>query len=831
MNKFKTNIPGFDMLFHGGLQIDSSMNDLRERIASQKDNSISGDDCVSKEDRGMVIVIRGAKGTYKTTFAMHMMYGLFRSLQNRNIATGESLFYSINKETEDLNDAFLDMIISQALKSIIRQYRHDKFNSEKICEGVEGRREIQALINFLFDLENATSDNETRDEARIRIAQLGDKLPKLICEGVILYNLRTNALHYKRAFIADDANNLIATRRYNSVKKYLEYLKKPENDRLRNSTNPVVRDFIRNLCDITFNADEDCDEKLRLDVPRNPMTIYRAIEFDIYNKGYEKEQSSGEFKNSDANDRYDILVIDGFSQLRSDDLEELPYSNLTTLVRKLSKISILVFDEREGARCDGDIVIDTRTVSSDLEEYMYHELRITKSVFQTSVLGWHQYKKRDEGIEVFPSTHLLLSKRYYISNKSHQIGQSLFEASYDQFLEIKKFQDCVENNVEDCPTQTPYWEYLRNCNLWPEEQQRKIFEKYANKIRYSEITGKDNGLSDMDAKEILEKILFLKNLDKYYELDASSVANCSYSCNDNEPQPRHHIWLDHFPSTVIIGNPNSYKRTLALATAYKLAQQKIHTLFFLFDKDEMDMRTKMVCPGFHGDENECQRIFKDGCVKCSKYIHMYDLRMGCLSAEEFFAILLEQISFYCKPTEKTGVETKCFHIILDDIQKIDFSFPFIKANKLFLSALLSICHAHKVKLTILCDKSSSLVHEVCSLVDNVIDIKREENDIYNIELNVERGCNDGIPSRILKYNISDILHLFACDGKTMYLNSYIPLADGATGENIETIHNHKTHGKSRIDAKIIGSMKEYWRMTVNNIVNENPAHGTFEKKF
>ncbi len=95
-------------------------------------------------------------------------------------------------------------------------------------------------------------------------------------------------------------------------------------------------------------------------------------------------------------------MIDGFSHLSDGELNDISYGYLTEHLRKLAKITILVFDEREGARCDGVIVIEMEEDYDNVESYMYHQLRIAKSNFQTVVLGWHQYKKRDFGIEVSP---------------------------------------------------------------------------------------------------------------------------------------------------------------------------------------------------------------------------------------------------------------------------------------------------------------------------------------------------------------------------------------------------------------------------------------------
>lgn len=776
MNKFKTQIPGLDMLFHGGIQIDNSFDETCNN---------------SNNDKGLVVVIRGAKGTHKTTLALQLMNGLCQSMMSaykkkckEEKEEINALFYSINKNTRDLNDSFLDIIISQLFKDIIRQYRLDIFHNNGECDDINYSEDIQAIIEFLFDFKKSQSDN---------LQQIIKNLPRLICEGIVIYNQRTNALHYKRGFTNDDLDNLIAPRKYDTIQEYISAYKVSTNKCLDSCKHEIIKKFLSHMVSVLFNADEK--GSLNMDTPKNPMTFYRAIEMDIYEKNFRLKHPSNKTtseqpKISETIDeklqeaiinkecKYDVLVIDGFSQLNDNDSKNLPYSNLTDQAKRLAKVSILVFDEREEARCDGDIVIDLHDRTDEAEEYMYNELRITKSVFQTAVLGWHQYKKRDEGIEVFPSVHLLLSKRFYVHNKYQTIGQSLYETNYDQFLEVKNFKDSIEG--KNSISQTPFEEYLNQYRTWKESVQTHIFENYLQNMK---IISKEDKSKVLDVYDELRSILFFNKIEDEYS--RICIGNSSNDTTDlNKPG------TDHFPSTVIIGNPNSYKRTLALATSYRLAQQGIHTLFFLFDKDELEMRQHMVCPAFNN--GNCMHNISE-CMKCGRYIHTYDVRMGCISAEEFFSILLDQINFYCSPDTQTGIETKSFHIVIDDLQKIDFSFPFLKATDLFLSALLAICHNHNVKLTILCDKSAKLTHEASSLVDTVIDIRRETKDIYNIELNVERGGNKYIPSRIMQYKISKILHAFSCDGSTM------------------SIQEHNVLGKE------IGSMKEYWRQTYNQV--------------
>lgn len=797
MNKYSTNVPGLDLLFHGGLQIDNSLDDMRKCNAS----STTNDGNVKKEESGTVIIIRGDRGVNKTCLAMQMMHGLYCSLHDAhpNDLGDRALFYSIHNESKSLNDSYLDMIIARVMQDIVRQYRFDRFSKESVCDGVNNRTEIETLINFLFDIENSGCDNRTRREADLRNERIGKDLPRMICEGIVVYNHRTNALHYKRTFSKDDFNNIIASRRYDTITEYIEYLKSGENSRLLNCENKVINSFIRNLLSVSFNPDEISGENLRLDVPRNSMTIFKAIETDIYGRNFpcdilgedehlvNRGQPNPTRNDEDSNKKkYDLIVIDGFSQLSNEDLQGLPYSSLINQLKRLSNVSILVFDNREAERFDGDVVIEMHEQDATQEEYMYHELRIVKSSFQTSVLGWHQFKKRDYGIEVFPSTHLLLSKRFYISNKSQQMGMSLFESNYDQYLEAKAFEDCIQGSIEDCPVQTPYEEFLRSANSMSDRAMENAFKEYEKAINNVRVESEAIN-SGIRSNEMFSELVLhsesLKRIELATKHSMKECRNCNTSVNE---------WNNHFPATAIVGNPNSYKRTLALASAYNLAKKGIHTLFFLFDKDELEMRKRMVCPAYNG--TKCSNDFSE-CKKCTKYLHTYDVRMGCLSAEEFFAVLLDQINFYCKPTEKNGVESEWMHIVIEDLQKIDFSFPFIKDTKLFLSTLIAICHSHKVMLTILCDKSASLAHEVCTLADRVLAIRRQPEDIYNIEINVERGCESNIPSRIMRFNLTDILHAFRCESDSM------------------TIRDNNIRGE------LIGSVKDYWRKTFNTITN------------
>jgi len=883
MRKVSTQIPGLDILLHGGIQLYTNTEDCHPTVDTTN--------CGGKADPdSLVIVIKGAKGVYKTPFAMHLMQGLTASLRcyNQRPGSGKALFYSINKGKKALNDSYLDLIIQQFLKRVVYDYRKERFNQPTNCDDIKDKNAIDGILEFLFDFGNQSRDNLTRFKTDQRSCYILPHITRMICEGIVNYNQRTNSLHFVRNYYGDDNMNLVATRSHDCLQEYLDKLNDGKNELIRRPYDEIAKYFINSLIDLRINdseAQESNSNKIR---PLSPVDKYKAIEDDIYEKWYqechkrEKQEEGGSAKEAGSKQEehpddnvskrvesqpYDCVVIDGFSQLSDSELNDISYSYLTEHLRKLSKITILVFDEREGARCDGDMVIEMKEDYDNEELYMSHQLRIAKSMFQTVVLGWHKYKKRDYGIEVFPSQHMQLSKRYYIQNKSKHIGQSLFDSSINEYLEAKNYRDCILGTVDDCSSKLTFERFLECQQHMADCLHDNIYKQYAEAV--NNLSAKkdksQNVVKDKykEVKAIFEDVLCFNFPKEGKDKDGVQLNNDYDHSNDCGMKDNHdhsndcgvedRIETDHFPSTVIIGNPNSYKRTFALATAHKLAclEHPVHTLFILFDKNELDMRTKMVCPAFYGDCS-VQRLKQ--CRMCDKYIHTYNMRMGCISPNEFFAILQEQISFYCQTSDKTGNEHTWMHIVLDDIQKIQFSFPFLRNTKLFLSALMDICRQNKVRLTILCDKKSELTREVSSIADNVIAIRRNEQDIYHIEFNIERRLQERIPSRIIRLDIRDILHLFRCECRNIHIafsteddqgkdksetkktdngkeldkggnsgdsGNSIDYSEFFREDDLEYYPKDTADVKYRVRYTLIGSMKGYWRKTDNNFINHD----------
>lgn len=124
----------------------------------------------------------------------------------------------------------------------------------------------------------------------------------------------------------------------------------------------------------------------------------------------------------------------------------------------------------------------------------------------------------------------------------------------------------------------------------------------------------------------------------------------------------------------------------------------------------------------------------------------------------------------------------------------------MKGLSLVTCALINICQEHNVELTILCDKSSERAHEVCTLSDNVVCIRREPEDVDSFSMFVERMAEPPFPSAIIQYSIKNVSDLFVCDNKGLHINDSADI----------------TH-------KFIGSMKEYWRKTEKVVTKNSKA--------
>lgn len=805
MKKLSTHIKGLDELFLGGIQVMSVTNNETRKTSWKRDS--------------LVIVIRGGRGVNKHFFAMQLMHGLGMSISDYFSKRGDTPshyrdntflnYYSINKPTHLLDDMYLDMLIERWISHTTLEFKELSLTDPRKKDNDTDRKKWQQqrdalilqteeILQYLF---------EQKDLAKELAKELDTtNIPDYIADNIIGYNARTNSIHLRTGIPNDDNSNLLFRRRKDSIKAYKKDPSleppsgMPQNEKSKDQYDDAY-DFASEFLNVRFNAHLNSDESDSDDSRQNGYTAVRnansaRINFfkilnDIENLLSDNNSKTAEEDKSDYKFPNEVVVIDGFSHISEKDLKSLPFSHLVEQLRQLSRISILVFEDTQSTMPDGDIEIEIRANYDESEDYSYQELRISKCVNQLTAIGWHLYKRQDSHIRIYPSPHLLLFRRSYINNQMHNIGRPILENSYAMYLDSLQREALMSN--------TPYDNDQNDNNVQTIARLKNYIDK-KNDITQALLESYSRYVNEMsesdtkaDFKQVLERILIGQWRNERLKCNAGT-ANTDFS----DGAAIH----DHCPTTAIVGNPNSHKRTLAMSRVFRCAKEGDHVLILLLDKDPEEMRKKMLCPAMSNkfklksSTDECEKGDMTKCLGCYNNISFLNVNSGCITPEEFFSMLLDHIKVYTGFYSRSDLPRRRLHIVFDDYHRIDFSFPFLKSSSLFTTALISLCQTHNTGLTILCDKNSNRVREVCALSDNVLCVERDEADVpHKITVFAERIGDAPYTSAILKYSIANALELMECND---------------TSEN--RFHLRKD---ADIDAKPVGSMKEYWRQTYN----------------
>lgn len=693
--KIETGIQGLDRLFYGGIQLHDMYPDSTESSSS------------NPSPQNLSLVIYGKSGTSRALLAMQLLHGLTKSLSclaikniknKENIITlGPPIFYSPNKNANNLSDMLLDTTISKCIHRIIKNNieEDEKWDECKFSSAIFEVLPHDIIKNFNCSI-----------------------LDKYIGEEVVVYNNRTNALHLTVANrpnddrnSSNDNSNLIAKRRHNDINKY----------------------------------------------QFSPDTIPKELAEEFFNISICGKESKDEFKSQLAeyslNGKYiPCTVIDGaLSYIGGYEKPDwLPY------LERCSLITIfLIDDEKIIKEINPDLLIELRTYEDSEIHYSVNQLCIRKSMLQTIALGWHQYKKRDYGIEVYPSTHVLLQRRRHMPKALLRGYNDILSDTFQQYLNNAPKKEDIA---------FAYTNYTSSKEKTDSYRLQTIYNTLQN---------------DLHTSNILKKIL----------IDTTS---------DDEHESQ---------ITAIIGASNSYKRFLSLGRTFSASCAKQHTLYVLLDQEYHNMRRRIVCPTWELRApffNSKMKNIIDGkpfnrenghvCRKCYSYIHFWDLRMGYITPDEFFYYFIQQLEIFKGPKR----------VIIDDIRKIEFSFPLLKADKQFLTTLISISKDYEVDLFILCDKSSSFVNELRALADNVICTEREANET---RLYLEQYAGYNAPSHIFACRIKKMEELFYCESNE---------EDESNEESTRSYYLNE----NRVENLNIPNMDHYWMNNdIKNIVN------------
>lgn len=150
--------------------------------------------------------------------------------------------------------------------------------------------------------------------------------------------------------------------------------------------------------------------------------------------------------------------------------------------------------------------------------------------------------------------------------------------------------------------------------------------------------------------------------------------------------------------------------------------------------------------------------YKPHCVDCYKHFHFMSIYPEYITRDEFVYMLHQRIRLAFDKKENRYVR----RIIIDDLQILDYSFPFLKGDGDFLSAIMNICRENNISLYILCDKNAKSRDCLKALADNVVCTEKRENGLPRIYVERCSGYYNP-PSKMYCGVINKIEELFECN--------------------------------------------------------------------
>lgn len=650
------------------------------------------------------ILIKGASDTEKTVFGMQMLYGISQSLSEKDITIKSKYlitphFISTYNSKKNMDDLALDAFISTCVRNYQKRNLH---------HAVGQKQSSSCFTKLLFNTDRIIcKDCASSQDDIIPFSEITNNPERLIVEGALYYNVRTHALHMKTSEQRDGLRNMIYQRKYETITQYLT---------TRNGTDDEETELQRN----------DISQALK-DIVGVRMVNLITHKIDCFPiKDYYSDTQ--------------ILGLELKSYLKFE-MQEIKKD--IDLLRKDKKIMILICDERTTVfDDDADMIIDLSSEYAD--DYLSHYFRITKSRLQETALGYHQYKRREFGIEVFPSVHFYIQHRWYFRRGLLYTHSDVISERFFEYIDRKKFHN--KENIS-------YLDYIasRDCN-----KQKRYEDMY------------QLGLMNVSSYDLLNKILI------------GEIENPS---TDTE-----NIYGNAGSVTGVIGNGNTYKRFLTFGSAFSTTLGDDHLLILLLNKEDSTIRRRLPCPARlskRKHKEECE------CLKCYEHIHFMNIPMGAITPEEFLYYYNRQL----KSIYEKGKRIK--RVILDDLQMLDYCYPKLSKDPLFLPALMNISREYGIALYLLCDKQCKLRDPLRALADNIICTDKTEKGKPKIYIERYAGYNF-TPSKMYCGEVTDVEKLFVC------LDQY-----NDKGARIRKMENYSIDSTVIKDKNIIG-LTEYW---------------------
>lgn len=606
--------------------------------------------------RPFTIVIRGGAGSESTLFGLQLLYGIALSLSEKERDTPFTkpvtpYFVTSCHKKIDIDTLMIDTFISSCIYSMTR-----RIIDKSYCES-----DLSKLTNTFFETKTIVNyNNWPNGSPKMPIQEIKTKPDQLIAESVMYYNNRTRALHYRTADNIADLSNMVYKRKHQSINEYLT---------------PKDKDEINQF-------------------------LYGALHTQLLNT---EIRSLEEMEHIVA----PVLIAVEMDNTKEKTFDEM--RETITKLKKMAAISILIVDEETNIPAnDSDILIDLYNKTRN--GYVLHYLNMKQNSHQSSVLGEHQYKRRDFGIEVFPSIHTYskIKKNYHRSLIYTQ--SNIIDDTFPQYL---------NRNARHHHDIYSYEDFINNKSKFTDVMMNELHP--SNNVK-------------LISYDILKKIFLTGQKEDCKQKD--------YCYHDEEGLV-----------TAIIGGGNTFKRYLTIGSAFSAAVNNEDTLIVVLNKEKHLIHKRMACPA-----RMRHNCYKPHCADCYRHFHLMNIYPEYITRDEFIYMLHQRIKLaFDKPA---GSYIK--RIIIDDLQILDYSFPFLKGDGDFLSAIMNICREHDISLYILCDKEAKSRDILKALADNVVCTEKTGDGKPRIYVERCSGYYNP-PSKMYCGVVDKIEELFECN--------------------------------------------------------------------
>ena len=683
--KISTNILGLDRLLYDGLDL--------------------------TED-GNIILIRGEVGSEKTLFGMQLLYGVAQSIDSLNLGKDiHHCFFSSYVDERSLNDWLLDMIISSGIQ-----------NMTDIAVSTPGKARATTSFAQAFFKVNAKILGKEHN-MRIPYEKVMNSTDELICNEAIYYNNRTNALHFRyyteedshnSPLLKTDDSNMLFKRKYLSISRYLEI----------NNNNSQEVETIKSLG--------------------------KSIGYPIVDVQMKKVEKDALIDVLSKIGKGGIVAVDTAFEGMDEHSTITFLASIVGILKNQRLGIIIVPSDTKIPESDFDMIIDltSQTKTAGHSDYAVRYLAITKSRKQEAAKGVHQYKKRDYGLEIYPSLYTYFQQRRYLQRAMVYTHSDVITDTYQQYIDKHKF---LGNTIT-------YDNYAKDIEEMPMHYLNALYPKYD---------------SDYNSIDVLERIM----------LTSGSSELAKNKDNDEKNEIENLIYGYRGGVTAIIGEANTYKRFLTFGSVFSSSLHKEHTLFLLLNKDDSTIRRRLACPARMNKDKDCTH-----CLNCYKYMHFMNIYMGSITTEKF-------IYFFDRQLEVCFADGKKIkRVVIDDLEIVDFCFPFLKENELFLAALILICKERGISLYVLCDKHGKQAKALKALSENVIYTDRDKNGKLLIYIEKYAGYNN-TPSKIYCGKVKSVKNLFECYDRM---------------DEKEQTSSYFAFNTMQIEDSSVSSMEDFW---------------------